>query len=230
MKLKLLLPLLLAANLPAQFAPPPPMPPPIPCAATRFTLNCPHCLCSHHGLIPTSIITNGYAATNGGNIIQRTLEFACPKSRDTIRAQNTKFIPEAIAIEEENGTPASAGSEPSLADLLAADPPPPTWTTDPNLHLSIILTNCTSDSPFRAAELNTILIVPDNITSSVICGPLVCVHFFTETNKTYTCQASDDGSKTWLDGIPVIGSGLPVTFCEVPLHPHRIYRVVESSP
>src|SRR5260221_1075703 len=80
-----------------------------------------------------------------------------------------------------------------------------TWTTDPNLVLTILPSKCTC-------------------AFSNVIG----VSFLTVTGKLYECQASDDGSKTWLGDGKIVGDGLRHTNLQNMFSHSRLFRVSET--
>ncbi len=103
-----------------------------------------------------------------------------------------------------------------------------TWSTDPNLQLSIVLTNCLTPIPWPATNW-----IPSygasNLTLSVICGLAVVISFQTQTGKLYQCQATDDAKKTWTGGTPVVGTGQRYVQYEAAIKTNRMYRVFETT-
>ncbi len=210
---------------------------------SKFAVNCPHCGGKYHGQTPLSIMVNGGRSTNGGVIQERTLTFTCPNAgcRETISAKNEKFVPEAVAVEEVDAAPTAPLQVPSASIQ--------SWTTDPNLRLTISYTNFTNAIPWPVTAMipsgagtfhswysNGVQVVTNtnqftwttnSVAVSVICGPAVMLRYPTEVGKTYKCQATDDGTKTWLDGYPVAGTGGIIVNYEAATKPNRFYRVVE---
>lgn len=197
---------------------------------------------------PSTISTNRSTPTNGGFIVERTMVFDCPNGgcQQQTEVANSKFIPSGTATEETGNVPTplpSAPAPPSGASLT------PTWTTDPNLRLTISYTNFTNAIPWPVTasipsgagsfhtwwsngvqvttNVNQFVWTTNSVGVSVICGPAVMIKYPTQVGKIYKCQASDDAKATWQDGYPVVGTGGFIVNYEAVIKTNRIYRVVE---
>ncbi len=270
MKLILLITGLAMTNLMAQtFVPPPPPPIPAPIGMStnstytapqriprlsRFKVTCPYCSTAYAKLPATMIQTNGSASTNGGFIVQRTLTFDCVMAKCGLAftAQNTTFAPLVIAVDADEAAPLPGAPAPTGGGASVT----PTWTTDPNLILTIQYTNFTNAIPWPVTAMipsgagtfhswwsngvqvitnsNQFVWTTNSVAISVICGPAVMLKYPTVIGKTYKCQASDDNRapgdplKVWMDGNPVAGTGGFIVNYEAATKPVRAYRVVRT--
>lgn len=125
-----------------------------------------------------------------------------------------------VVVQQNLDTPIAPAGTPGVGTSMQ------TWTTDPNLRLSIQLTNYSIPLIFGITLTQT---NGSYLTGStnVVQGKAVVIKYPTEIGKTYMCQASDDAKKTWIDGVPVVGTGHLVMQYEAAIKTNRIYRVIE---